>query len=149
MRRRPAPPQARIPANPSGFRRVVARIAIMKTDVLSPCESTLAELVAGEDLRCGDFVATLTQTSELPSYLWDGGDYTLSPQELVRLKYTPCDAGHPKKIIAICLPFVYVVQPDRSPMTLDLRRTQLVRLDSACARKVWKAMKSTRSVRQD
>jgi hypothetical protein len=118
----------------------------MKTSLTSPCESTLAELVAGEDLQCGDYVATFTQTTELPSYLWDCGDYTLSPQELVRLKYMPCDAGQPLKIIAVCLPFVYAVKPDRSPVTLDLRRTQLVRLDTGCARKAWKALKGPKPV---
>ncbi|MDZ4686685.1 MAG: hypothetical protein SH850_16560 [Planctomycetaceae bacterium] len=118
----------------------------MKTALASPCESTSAELIAGENLRCGDYVATFTQMTELPSYLWDGGDYTLSPHELVRLKYTPCDAGQPLKIIAVCLPFVYAVKPDRSPVTLDLRRTQLVRLDTQCARRTWKALKGPKPV---
>lgn len=121
----------------------------MKTNLTSPCESTLAELVAGEDLRCGDYVATFTQMSELPSYLWDCGDFSLSPQELVRLKYTPCDAGLPLKVVAVCLPFVYAIRPDRSLMTLDLRRTQVVRLDTVCARKAWKALKGPRPVRLD
>lgn len=114
----------------------------MKTDAATPYESTLAELVAGEDLGCGDFVATFTQTTEWPSFLWGGGDYSLSPHELVRLRYTPSDAGQPLKVIAICLPFVYAVKPDRTPVTVDLRRTQLVRLEPTCARKVWKALKA-------
>jgi len=113
----------------------------MKTDALSPTETTVAATVAGEDLRCGDFIATFSQVWELPSFVWDGGDCSLRPEEMVRLKGIPCDAGQPRKVVGICLPFLYVAKPDQQTETLDLRRTQIVRLDQACAKVVWKAMK--------
>lgn len=99
-------------------------------------------MVAGEDLRPGDYVALFTQVCELPSYFWDDADFSLSPHELVRLTHIPREAGVPLKIVDVSLPFVYVIKPNRTVKTLDLRRTQLVRLAPQCAKKVWKRMKS-------
>ena len=49
-------------------------------------EMTVAAMVAGEDVSCGDYVALLNTICEVPSYLWDGCDASLRPHELVRLR---------------------------------------------------------------
>ena len=113
----------------------------MKTDTPLLVDSTLAETVAGEDLRCGDYVTTFSQTYEFPSFFWDRCDYSIDPAEVVRLRFTAPDSGDPLKVIGICLPFIYVIHPDRSLFTLDLRKTQLVRLDAKCAKRIWKALR--------
>ena len=43
----------------------------MKTSVDSEFVTTVAATVAGEDLRCGDFITLLNATFEIPSYMWD------------------------------------------------------------------------------
>jgi hypothetical protein len=114
----------------------------MKTESTSRIEMTMAATVAGEDLACGDYVSLLNETVEFPSFLWDSCGAGLSPQELVRLKVIPANAGHPHRVIAICLPFVYVRTPSGEIATIDARRTQLVRLDRKCAKAIWKELHS-------
>jgi hypothetical protein len=114
----------------------------MKTQTVSQLEPRAAATVAGEDLACGDYVALLNETVAFPSFLWDSCGVSLSPHELVRLKIIPADAGHPLKVIAICLPFVYAKTPSRETATIDTRRTQLVRLDRKCAKAIWKELRS-------
>lgn len=97
--------------------------------------------VAGEDLKPGDFVTTLTEMIELPSFLWCS-DSTTPRDELVRLRYLPREAGEPFKVIAVCLPFVYTKRANGKLTTFDTRKHQLVKLDSPSGKKVWKRMRS-------
>ena len=113
----------------------------MKADAETSCESHLARSLAGEELRCGDFVSILHEIYELPSYLWCGDSQLLPPGELVRIQCRSSDGGVPLKVKAICLPFVFVKKPCGQHRTLDIRQHRLVRLNNAYARKVWKAMR--------
>jgi hypothetical protein len=116
----------------------------MKTQTVSQLEPSAAATVAGEDLACGDYVALLNETVDLPSFLWDACGASLSPHELVRLKLIPDNAGHPLRVIAVCLPFIYARAPSGETATIDTRRTQLVRLDRKCAKVIWKKLRSAR-----
>lgn len=111
-------------------------------DSTTQLETTVAATVAGEDVSCGDFVALLNVTCEIPSYFWNACDSLLPPSELVRLRIFPSDAGVPLKVLAVCLPFVYAKTARGETKTIDLRRTQIVRLDRASAKQVWSALKS-------
>ncbi len=57
------------------------------------------------------------------------------------LKMIPRNAGHPLRVIAVCLPFVYAKTPRGETATIDTRRAQLVRLDRRCAKVIWKALR--------
>jgi hypothetical protein len=114
----------------------------MKIQTMSQLQPRAAATVAGEDLACGDYVALLNETVDLPSFLWDAWGASLSPHELVRLRVIPGNAGHPLRVIAICLPFVYARTPGGETATIDTRRTQLVRLDRKCAKAIWKELRS-------
>jgi len=114
----------------------------MKTETASRLEPTAAATVAGEDLDCGDYVSLLNETVEFPSFLWDACGTSLSPHEPVRLRLIPGNAGQPLKVVAVCLPFVYAKTPSGEMATLDVRRTQLVRLPRKCAKAVWKELQS-------
>jgi hypothetical protein len=119
----------------------------MKTQPHIDPELTLAATVSGEDLRVGLDVAVLNETFELPSFMWSCCDVTLDPHELVRLQYQSRDGGTPLRVRAVCLPFVFVEQPDGRHRTIDLRRTQLVRLDRDYARLVRKKLRELGSRR--
>ena len=106
--------------------------------------TTVAATVFGEDVNCGDYVALLNVTCELPSYLWDDCQATLPPQELMRLRFIPDDAGVPLKVFAVCLPFVYAKRANGELKTLDLRLQQIVRLSPVCAKRVWNALKTAK-----
>jgi hypothetical protein len=114
----------------------------MKIEALSQLELKVAATIAGEDLACGDYVALLNETVDLPSFLWNASDTRLSPHELVRLKVIPANAGSPLRVIAICLPFVYAKTPGGETVTVDTRRAQLVKLHRKSAKVVWKELLS-------
>lgn len=113
----------------------------MKISTGFQLEPSVAATVAGEDLACGNYVALLNETVDFPSFLWDACGASLSPHELVRLKVIPSTAGHPMRVIAICLPFVYAETPSGEITTIDTRRAQLVKLHRKCAKVVWKELK--------
>jgi hypothetical protein len=115
----------------------------MKTHALSQLEPRAAMTVAGEDIACGDYIARLNETVDLPSFMWDACGASLSPHEMVRLKVIPSTAGQPLRVIAICLPFVYAKTPGGETATIDTRRIQLVRLHRKCAKMIWRELRST------
>ena len=108
-------------------------------------KTTLASMVAPEDLQLGDFVTLLNILCELPSYLWCADATTLPIDEPVRIRLIPASAGKPLKVQAICLPFVLVKKPSGKQRTLDLRQCRLARLDRSFATATWKAGKKNRS----
>ncbi len=112
----------------------------MKSEESTSCETHIARSLAAEDLRCGDFVAILSETVEYPSFWWSCDPVLHPPSEPVRMQYRSCDCGIPLKVKAICLPFVFVKKPCGVHRTLDLRQQRLVRLTSDYARSVWKTM---------
>lgn len=126
----------------------ISNVRMMRNTTDTHLETTLAASVAGEDITCGDFIAVMNEVVELPSYLWSGCDISLPSDEPVRLRFLPCDAGEPRKVIAVCLPFVYAKKPNGSVVTLDVRRYQLLRLDRVCARAAWKARKPSKKRRR-
>ncbi len=103
--------------------------------------SQLAACVAPEDLNAGDFVATLNVVCEYPSFFWNCDGSGVPVNEPVKIRFQASDSGTPLKIEAICLPFVFVKTSDGNSRTLDVRKVQLVRLDSAYAKTVWKRSK--------
>lgn len=114
----------------------------MKTSTESHSVTTVAANIAGEDIRCGDYVTVLNATYEVPSYMWDQA--MLPVAELVRLKIVPSDAGAPLKVFTVCLPFVYAKDSNGDVKTLDVRRQQIVRLNPDCAKEVWNALKEAK-----
>jgi hypothetical protein len=105
-------------------------------------ETSAAATIAGEDLAVGDYVALLNEMVELPSFLWDACGASLSPHELVRLKVIPKTAGHPLRVVAVCLPFVYTKTPGGETEIIDTRRVQLVKISRECAKAIWKRLRS-------
>ncbi len=106
--------------------------------------TSLAALVAPEDLKIGDFVAVLNEIAEYPAIVWcdPGMDAT---DDLVRVQFCATDGGMPLKVKAICLPFVYVESPVGSTQTIDIRRIQLVRLKKRYSKTIWKDLHKKRS----
>jgi len=116
----------------------------MNTHIQDNDETSLAARVAPEDLRVGDFVAVLSEIVELPSFLWCEALPT-DRSELVRLRYLPTEDRAPKKVKAVCLPFVFVKLPCGKHQIIDMRLTSLARLDQCYAKEVWKSLKAPQS----
>ena len=113
----------------------------METTTKNNFATNVAARVAGEDIRPGDYVTALSEIYELPSFLWCCSGGTLAADEPVRSVYRARDAGQPSKVIAVCLPFVYTEQARGGTAIFDIRKHQLVRLDSATGRTVWKRLR--------
>lgn len=109
------------------------------------CETSVASIVAPEDLRCGDYISLLNETREYPSHAWLFQNDCDSRHEPVRITFRSSEAGLPLQVKAMCLPFLFVQSPDRQPRTLDVRQVQLVRLNREYARLVTKHLRKTRA----
>lgn len=113
----------------------------MKPETIeSNSETSLCRSLAGEDLRCGDFVAILHEIVEWPSFFWTCDPQLLPPDELVRLTCRSSDGGTPLKVKAISPPFVFVKKPCGQHLTLDVRQHRLARLSPEYARIAWKTL---------
>jgi len=107
-------------------------------------EATLAQTLAPEEIRPGDFVAILHEVCELPSYMWCGDAALLPRDELVRIRLMPSAEAVPLKVRAVCLPFVLAKEPAGRRRTLDVRRCRLARLDWTYAKEAWSAYRRPR-----
>lgn len=112
----------------------------MDTQTESTIGTTVAARVAGEDIQPGDFVAVLYELIEYPSFLWCCSAVALEEDQPVRIRYLPRGAGEPRKVVAVCLPFVYVETTRGNVTGVDTRQHELVRLDSEVSQQVWQRM---------
>jgi hypothetical protein len=116
------------------------RTGIMKAKASKSETASVAASVAPEDLKRGDFVGALSELIELPSFLWCDS-LPGERDEVVRVRYLPAHGGVPRKVKAICLPFVYTQSPGGQRQVIDIRKVQLVRLQTGYAKAVWKDLR--------
>ena len=99
-----------------------------------------------EDIAIGDNVAISEVAYQYASFMWFGVDSSvLPPHDVVQLTFYPYDSHEPLIVRSVCLPFVLCEQVNARHVVLDLRRTQLVRLDESFATTVRKALKANES----
>jgi hypothetical protein len=99
----------------------------------------LARAIAAEDIRPGIYVAELNVIEEHVPFACD----IESMKRLdgpVRLRWLPMDVD-PVKVVAVCLPYVFVRGADGDHRTVDVRRVELARLPKAYGRAVWRALR--------
>ncbi|TWT98030.1 hypothetical protein Pla108_21850 [Botrimarina colliarenosi] len=112
----------------------------MKTKSPTTDNATLAKPLAPEDVRRGDYVAVLSEEYEYPAFAWLCDHSLTSRDELIRIRLRPRETEAPLRVVAACLPFVYVKPPKGDGRTLDLRSVRLVRLDRGYAQRVCRAV---------
>lgn len=113
----------------------------MKTKTKGSLPTTVATRIAGEDITAGNFITVLSETIELPSFLWNCSDVSLAPDEPVRIHLLPRHPGVVLKVEAVCLPFVYARYANDYLSAFDTRQQQLVRLDPTTAQHLWKQLR--------
>ncbi|WP_437203645.1 hypothetical protein [Planctomicrobium sp. SH664] len=113
----------------------------MKTQLHKHRSSTMARPVGPEDLRCGDFIAVLQEVVEVPTF--PAGECFVESSAMTpqRYSYCPRRPAGPLRIEALCLPFVFVRNAKGQHRTLDIRLSQLARLDEDYSKTVWKLMR--------
>lgn len=111
-------------------------------------EATLARTLAPEEIRPGDFVATLYEIVEFPPWMWCTDPTLTRRDETVRIRTTPREDSLPLKVRSVCLPFVLVREPCGRDRTLDVRRCRLARLDGEYSAAAWKAYRKAAKKRR-
>lgn len=86
--------------------------------------------LAAEDIVVGSFITVTAAVSELASFLWFGETAEHERSRPVRYHFTPNESGTPFKVLAVCLPFVFVEDLEKSARTLDLRRCDVCQLST-------------------
>lgn len=115
-----------------------------KLSKLKRGDASLAKALAPEEIRRGDYVATLYVITEWPSWYWLDGDPSHPRDEPVRVCVTPPCDPQPLKVRGVCLPFVLVKTPAGPERTLDIRKLRLARLDRKFAGAAWRAYRRGR-----
>lgn len=100
----------------------------------------VARPLAPEDVRVGQYVCTLQLVVECvaPSEV-DGW----RPPRLVRLQCLPWNT-EPQRVLAVCLPFVFVRGINGDLETLDVRRYALARVSKSFGQLAFKKAKTAR-----
>ncbi len=103
----------------------------------------LAKPLAPEDVRVGDYVAPLEWTVQWPSWMWCGDDsWSNDRTAVIRAVWLPPgERQQPQKVLAACLPLVFVKSATGECETLDLRQVRLARLDCRYAKIVWRSLR--------
>jgi len=109
-------------------------------DAMNRKKTSLASLLAPEDIRRGHYVAVLNEIEQ-----WFPICCLSGKPEPVSVRTIPTDETVLMKVIEICLPFVTVRKADGSLVTLDVRRHELARLDEGYARRVIKRLRHPRT----
>ena len=112
----------------------------MKTKQKIAADTTLAKVLAPEDVRVGDYIAVLDEVYEYPAIVWLCDPPLTDQEEIVRVRLRPRETAPPLRVLDACLPYVFVKPPRGKPKTLDLRSCRLARLDRDYAKHVWKEL---------
>ncbi len=112
----------------------------MKTKQKIAVNTTLAKVLAPEDVCVGDYIAVLDEVFELPAIAWLCDPPLSSQEDIIRVRLRPREATPPLRVKAVCLPYVFVKPPRGKSKTLDLRSCRLARLNSGYAKRVWKSL---------
>ena len=106
---------------------------------MSTCKKP-SRVIGPEDVRIGDYLTVTHTTYEFIADPCAG--ITQDEVKPARVTVIPWDAGRPVKVVAVCLPFVLVVDASRNTDTLDLRRHRIAKLGKDYGRKAFKSDKS-------
>lgn len=126
----------------------MAAVALRVRQTVTPMPKTLpdsarlhaAQPVAPDDLRPGDIVVVAdTDSPQIPpldAAPFANGDAVRA----VRVTYIPPDAGTPRRVLDVHLPFVYVREPCGYADTIDLRVTRVMKLRGKAGRRLFVRM---------
>ncbi len=112
-------------------------------DDMNRKKTSLASLLAPEDIRRGQYVAVLNEIEQ-----WYPCCSSSGKPELFSVRSVPTDEIELLQVFEICLPFVTVRKADGSLLTLDVRRHELARLDDGYARRVIRRLRNPRTIKR-
>lgn len=112
--------------------------ALCGEDHVMDQHTTLARRLAPEEISKGMFVAVLSITHEFIPFFCESIS-VFERGEPYRMAFLPDeDDARPLKVVAVCLPFVFVKDAQRHHRTLDVRRYRLAQIDRRFGRRYFK-----------
>ncbi len=101
---------------------------------------SLARSIAPEDIKAGQYLAILAEVEETePLFLtgesWRSADLPIRYESF-------CHYVEPLKVLAVCVPFVFIRYVTGDVRTLDCRQTRFAHLPEEYAEFVWKRHKA-------
>lgn len=97
-------------------------------------DNCIAQALAPEDIRSGDYVSILHMVGEFLPCI---DESPWRPIEPVRVLLLPWSVS-PMKVVEVCLPYVLIRGMDGKHHTLDTRRYRLARVSKEFGRKAFK-----------
>ncbi|MCP4173842.1 MAG: hypothetical protein GY758_24065 [Fuerstiella sp.] len=89
---------------------------------------TISRRLAAEDIQVGTYITVVQKVSELVSFLWFGETSPEGREQPVLYRHTPSNCGEPYRVLAVCVPFVFVEDIREEAETLDLRHCEVTQL---------------------
>ena len=116
------------------------KVVVMSKTISVASRVNAAQRVAPEDLRRGDIVVVAdTDSPQVPPL--DGGSWAdRGAVRAVPVTYIPPDAGTPRRVLDVHLPFVFVREPCGYADTIDLRTTRVMKLRDKAGRRLFVRM---------
>ncbi len=94
----------------------------------SQTDTLVTRLIAPEDVLPGMYVTVLLEEREACLAPSSHSDAESREVTVSRYAYRPADAGVPRHVVGVCLPFVLTVRPEGTHETLNVRCQRLARL---------------------
>jgi len=110
-------------------------------------KTTIARMLAPEDIRIGQYVTVLYAISEYLPTLPSHDDARCRSVEPIRVRWLPSQAYPPMEVKAVCLPHVFVRLPNNHLHTLDVRECEFGEVSREYARCVFTASRTKRKDR--
>jgi len=106
---------------------------------------TVSRRLAAEDIQIGSHITVAQQVTEVISFLWCGETSTEDREQPVMYRDTPSNSGEPFKVMAVCLPFVFVEDLQGGSETIDLRHCEITLLSPEYVAVVKRSRRKARS----
>lgn len=100
---------------------------------------SMARAVAPEDIKVGSYIMTLARYDEFARWACDPGIAGGRGEvQFARIRCTPDDGQKPRRVVAVCLPFVLLEDEEGECGVVDTRNASFARVKRKFAEAVWK-----------
>ncbi len=118
--------------------------AVRGKDHVMDQQTNLARRLAPEEINKGMFVAVLSITHEFIPFFCESSS-VFERGEPYRMAFLPDEEdARPLKVVAVCLPFVFVKDAHRHHRTLDVRRHRVAEIDWRFGKKYFNSVNRAR-----
>ena len=83
-------------------------------------------ILAPDEIEVDQYVIEMTCEYEIPSFMWSGIDHVVHPiDKPIKIRMKPYAMPKPRRVLAICYPFVLCIDEFDDKTMVDLRQIRL------------------------